>query len=82
MSRFTFKGSNSVIFASHINWGHLIKEEFAISGANTFLLKADPIFGRLRPPVKQTGRHENCLPLKTWRKKLEVTHTTARTVSI
>ena len=33
------------------------------------LLRVDPILGRLCPPGKHTGSHENCLPLKTWLKK-------------
>ena len=32
----------------------------------------EPIFGGLRPPGKQTGIHENCLPLKIQPKKMKV----------
>ena len=66
-----FRGSNSVflILASHINWGHLIKERICSHGSKFFPLRVDPFLGRLCPPGKQTGSHKNCLPLKTWPKK-------------
>ena len=44
--------------------------EFAPIGANSF--RVDHILGRLRTSCKQTGSHESCLPLKTWRKKMAV----------
>ena len=34
--------------------------------------RVDPILRSFRSPGKQTGSNENCLPLKTWRKKMEV----------
>ena len=62
----TFRGSNSVIFivASHINRGHIIKERICCRRGKLILLRVEPILGRLRPPGKQTGGHENCLSLK------------------
>ena len=64
---YTFRGSNSVIFivASHINWGHIIKERLCSHWSKFIPLRVDPILGRLCPSGKQTGSHENCLPLKT-----------------
>ena len=47
----------------------LKKKSFCCPMSKFFPLKVDPIFERLCPPSKQTGSHENCLPLKTWRKK-------------
>ena len=74
---YTFKGSNSVIFivASHINGGHLIKVKICSHRSKFFPLRVDPILGRLCPPGKQTGSHENCLPLKHDGKRLGCTHT-------
>ena len=68
---YTFWGGNLVVFivASHINWAHLIKERICSNRSKFFPLRVGPIFRRLRPPGKQTGSHENCPPLKTWRKK-------------
>ena len=38
--------------------------------------KRRPYFGETSSPGKQTGSHENCLPLNTWRKKRwRCTHT-------
>ena len=67
VNRYAFRGSNSVIFivASRIKRGHLIKERICSRRSKFFPLRVDPIFGRLRPPGKHTGSHENCLPLKT-----------------
>ena len=72
MSSYTFRRRNSVIFivASNVNWGHLIKERICSHWSKFFALRVDPILGRLSG--KQTGSHENCLPLKTWRKKMAV----------
>ena len=74
MNGYTFRGSNSVIFivASHINWGHLTKERICSHRSTFFSLREDPILGRLCLPNGQKGSHENCLPLKTWRKKIKV----------
>ena len=54
---YTFRGSNSAIFLldSHINWGHLIKEE-----------KCLPLGASFWEAGKQTGFYKNCLPLKSW----------------
>ena len=41
-------------------------------GGKFFPLRVDPALGRLCPPGKQTGSHKYCLPLETWRKKMEV----------
>ena len=72
VNEFTFRKSNSVIFivSSQINWAHLIKERICSHRIKFFPIRADPILGELRPPGKQRGSHENCLPLKTWRKKM------------
>ena len=74
MNGYTFRGSNSVIFivASHINWGHLLKERICSHWSKFFPLRVDPILERLHPACKQTGSLKNCLPLKTCRKKMEV----------
>ena len=74
VNRYTFRGGNSVIctVASQMNWVHLIKKRICSRRSKFFSLRVDPFLGRLRPPGKQTGSHENCLPLKTWRKKIEV----------
>ena len=66
---YTLRGSNSVIFivASYINWGHLIKERICSIGANS-TFKSRPLLGKLCPPGKQTGSHENCLSLKNGKK--------------
>ena len=71
---YIFRGRNSVIFifASHINFGHLIKERI-YSYRSKFILSGEyPILGRLRVPGKQTRSDENYLPLKRLRKKMEV----------
>ena len=53
---YTFRGSNSVIFifASHMNWGHLIKERICSRWSKFFPLRVDPILERLCPLGKQT----------------------------
>ena len=53
-------------------FGYLIMERICSHWSKFIPLRVDPIFGRLLPPGKQTGSHENCLPLKTWQKKIEV----------
>ena len=71
MNGYTLRGSNSVFFiiASHINWGHLIKERICSHRSKFFHLRVD----HFRTSGKQTGsQKENCLPLKTWRKKIKV----------
>ena len=40
------------------------RKAFAPIGANSFPLRVAPFLGRLRPPGKQSGSHENCLPEK------------------
>ena len=76
MNACTFRGTNPIllIVASNIYWGLLIKERICSHRSKFFPLRVDPILGRLRPlgNCKQTGSLENCLPLKTWRKKMEV----------
>ena len=64
--------SNSVIFivASQINYGHFIKERICSHQGRFLPLRVDIILGRLHPPGKQTGSHEYCLPLTTWREKI------------
>ena len=37
-------------------------EEFALLGANFFLLRVDPFFEGGHHPGKQTGSHESCSP--------------------
>ena len=56
----------SINCASHINWGHLIKKRICSHRSKFFPLRVDPISVH-RPPGMQTGSHENCLSLKTWR---------------
>ena len=64
----TLSGEATLIFivASRINWGHLIKERICSDQNKFFPLRVDPILGRLCPPGKQTGSHENCLPLRIY----------------
>ena len=71
---YTFRGSNSFIFicAPHINWGHFIKERICSLWSKFFPLRVDLFLGRLCPLGRHTGSHENCLPLKPWRKKIVV----------
>ena len=57
-------------FASSLIRHQLLKKRICSSRSKFFSPRVDPILGRLRPPSKQTGRLENCLPLKTWRKKV------------
>ena len=73
VNRYTFRGNNSIIFiaASHINWGHLIKERICSHWSKFILLRENPILERRHPPDKQIGSHKNCLPLKTWGKKMD-----------
>ena len=52
------------------NGGHLIKEKKLLPSEQFFAFRADPVF-RHRYSCKQTGSPENCLPLKTLRKKME-----------
>ena len=47
--------------ASHINWGHLIKERICFYQRKVFPLIEDLIFRGLHPPGKETGSHENGL---------------------
>ena len=79
---YIFRGSNSVIynFPSLLKRGLLSKERICSHRSKFFPLRVDPFLGRLRPAGKQTGSHENCLPLKTWRKKMEVYSYTLRQV--
>ena len=41
------------------------------TSSQVFPLRVDPFLGTLYPPGKQTGSKKNCLPLKTWLKKME-----------
>ena len=68
VSGYTFRASNSVnkLCPPHINWGHLIKKRICSHRSKFFPLRVDPI-SEHRPPGMQTGSHENCLILKTWR---------------
>ena len=68
---YTFRGRNSVIFivASQLNCSHFMKERICSYQSKFIPLRVNPILERLSPPDKQTGSHENYLPLKTWKKK-------------
>ena len=67
---YTMRGSNSVtsIVASLRKWNHLIKERIATIEQILFF-RSRPHFAKTSSPGKQTGNYENCLPLKTLRKK-------------
>ena len=43
------------------------KEKNLLPSQQILPLRVHSLFGRLLPPGKQTGSHENCLPSKTWR---------------
>ena len=45
-----------------------MKERILSHRSKFFPLRVDLFFGKLRRPSKQTRSHENCLPLKTWKK--------------
>ena len=76
-NRYTFRGSNSIIFHCCLPYklGSSHKKRICSHWSKFFPLRVDPFLGRLRPPGKQTGSHENYLPLKTCRKKWRYTHT-------
>ena len=66
MNGYAFKGSNSLSFLPPTtSRGQLLKKRICSSRSKFFPLREDPILRRLRPPGKQTGSHDNCLPLKT-----------------
>ena len=71
---YTFRGSHSFIyiFASHFIRDQFLKKTICSYGSKLFSLRLDPILKVLHRLEKQTGSHKNCLPLKTWRKKMHV----------
>ena len=74
MNGYTFRGSNSVIFiiASHINWGHLIKERIRFHQSKFFPLRVDPILGRLSS--RQANKVTKLSPFKNMARKEKCTH--------
>ena len=54
-----------------ISLGVNFKKKNLLPMGKFFSLKFTPVWEDC-PPGKQTGSHQNCLPLKTWQKKMEV----------
>ena len=73
MKRNIFRGKLSHFHCCRLHkLGSSHKKRICSHQSKFFPLRVDPILGRLCPPVKQRGSHKNCLPLKTWREKMEV----------
>ena len=70
---YTFRGSNSVFYCClPYKFGSSHKGKNLLHMEQILSFKSRPLLRGLRPPGKQTGRHENCFPLKTRQKKMKV----------
>ena len=59
-----------LVFAANLIRGQLLKKRICSRRSKFFPFKVNPILGRLRPLGKQTGSHENYLPLKNIAEKV------------
>ena len=64
LTRFSCRGSNSFIFASHLIRGQLLKERICFPRSKFFPVRVDLILKGLHCPGKGTGSHRSCFPCK------------------